>query len=98
MTERGDNQRVDQDGVLELVQKITYIGGESVFVVDYFNGQQKVFLSELVADEVIWDAHTEEIVGMQTILKTIESYSLENWQEWFSGSYVEEFVYRGKRE
>lgn len=86
MTEHGLNQRVDKDGVLELIQKLRYDGNNSTFVVTFFNGLEKIILSELVVDEIIWS----EPMGREPFIlqaaeakEAIEELALEQWQDWF---------------
>lgn len=82
MTEAGDNQIVDEDGVLALIQKLEYDGHNSTFIATFFNGRKKVFLSEMVTSEVIFDLETNRITQNEEIRFNIEALALANWRRW----------------
>ena len=83
MTEDGFNQVVDEEGVLALIQKLEYDGYNSTFIATFFNGKKKVFLSEMVTSEVIFDLETKQITQNAEIRFNIEALALANWRKWF---------------
>ncbi len=76
------NQRVDKDGVLELIQKIEYNYSRMNFKVTYFTGWQRIFPAERFCDVGLLDGNPSMMQWLEAY-RNIEQYSLENWKEWY---------------
>lgn len=82
MTERGDNQRVDADGVLRLVQKMDYNSVHNYFTVQFFNGMTRRFPVDYIAPNLgrYGCCYPTEADWLEAV-HNIEQNALHNWKD-----------------
>jgi len=85
------NERVDKDGLLDLIQKLEYNYGKMTFKVTYFTGWEKIFSADQFCDVGLLAANPTFMQWLEAY-RGIEAYSLKHWNEWYVDQFEMQWV------
>ena len=85
------NDRVDKDGVLDLIQKLEYNLSPMTFKVTYFTGWQKIFSADQFCDVELSQGNPTFMQWLDAY-RGIEAYSLKHWADWYVDQFKMQWV------